>query len=37
MNYKTLLQAFAQVNGASFVGIDALTIVPLTGGQKNPM
>lgn len=37
MNYKTLLQAFAQVNGASFVGIDSLTIVPLTGGQKNPM
>lgn len=29
-------QLFANVNGASFVGIDTLTDVKLTGGKKNP-
>lgn len=28
---------FANVNGSSFVGIDTLTEVPLTGGKSNPM
>jgi hypothetical protein len=37
MDYKTLVNAFGAVNGASFVGVDSLTQVPLTGGKKNPM
>ncbi len=37
MNKFTLTAAFADVNGASFVGIDTLTTVKLMGGQKNPM
>lgn len=28
---------FADVNGASFVGVDTITEVPLLGGKKNPM
>lgn len=28
---------FANVNGGSFVGIDTLIDVPLSGGKKNPM
>ena len=28
---------FANVSGSSFVGIDTLTEVPLTGGKSNPM
>jgi hypothetical protein len=37
MQIKTLLKAFTDVNGASFIGVDSLTQVPLTGGKKNPM
>lgn len=36
MHYTTLVNAFQQVNGASFVGIDTLTEVTLLGGKKNP-
>ena len=37
MKYATLINAVAGINGASFVGLDTHTDVPLTGGQKNPM
>lgn len=37
MKFQLLEQAFADVNGSSFVGIDTLTDVKLTGGKKNPM
>ncbi len=30
-------QLFSNVNGASFVGIDTLTVVPLLGGKGNAM
>lgn len=33
---NSLRQIFANVNGASFVGIDTLTQVKLTGGKNNP-
>lgn len=36
MKYNTLVSAFSNVNGASFVGIDALTDVKLKGGKGNP-
>lgn len=37
MQHQTLIQAFQNVNGASFVGIDTVTIPKLAGGKKNPM
>lgn len=37
MKYTQLVAAFSNVNGSSFVGIDTLTEVKLTGGKKNPM
>lgn len=37
MQYLQLVSALANVNGSSFVGIDTLTEVKLTGGKKNPM
>jgi hypothetical protein len=37
MKYTTLIAAMADINGASFVGIDTHTDVKLTGGKKNPM
>jgi len=37
MKYATLIAAVADINGASFVGIDTHTDVKLTGGKKNPM
>jgi hypothetical protein len=37
MKYTQLVAAIQNVNGASFVGIDTLTEVKLTGGKKNPM
>lgn len=36
MKHTQLVAAFENVNGASFVGIDALTEVKLTGGKANP-
>jgi hypothetical protein len=36
MKYNTLVAAFENVSGASFVGIDTLTDVKLLGGKKNP-
>ena len=36
MNTQQLQAAFAHVNGASFVGIDTLTQVKLSGGKANP-
>ena len=37
MQYQQLASVLANVNGSSFVGIDTLTDVKLTGGKKNPM
>ena len=37
MKHTQLVAAFSEVNGASFVGIDALTEVKLKGGKGNPM
>ena len=37
MKHATLVNAVADINGASFVGLDTHTDVKLTGGQKNPM
>jgi len=37
MKHATLINAVANINGASFVGLDTHTDVVLTGGQKNPM
>lgn len=37
MHYSRLIQAFQNVSGASFVGIDTLTEVKLLGGKGNPM
>lgn len=37
MNFHTAMKAFVGVSGASFVGLDTETPVPLTGGRKNPM
>jgi hypothetical protein len=36
MKHNTLVAAFQNVNGASFVGIDTLTDVKLKGGKGNP-
>lgn len=36
MKAEVVIQALSNVNGASFVGFDALTPVTLTGGKKNP-
>lgn len=36
MKYTQLVAAFSNVNGASFIGLDTLTEVKLSGGQKNP-
>jgi len=37
MKYATLIAAVANINGASFVGIDTHTDVVLAGGKQNPM
>jgi hypothetical protein len=37
MKYAQLINAVANINGASFVGMDTHTDVVLTGGKKNPM
>jgi hypothetical protein len=37
VKYATLITAMADINGASFVGIDTHTDVKLAGGKKNPM
>ena len=36
MQPKILIAAVEHISGASFVGLDTLTAVKLTGGQKNP-
>ena len=36
MKYAQLIAAVANINGASFVGLDTHTDVTLTGGKKNP-
>lgn len=36
MNYAQLINAFSNVSGTSFVGIDTLTQVKLLGGARNP-
>lgn len=36
MHHTQLVAAFQNVSGASFVGIDTLTEVKLTGGKANP-
>jgi hypothetical protein len=37
MKHAILINAVADINGASFVGIDTHTDVPLLGGKGNPM
>lgn len=37
MQHSVLFQAFANVNGASFIGLDTETIPSLKGGKKNPL
>ena len=37
MQYPTAQLAIANLNGATFIGIDTLTAVKLKGGKKNPM
>lgn len=37
MHPSQLLSAVNNINGASFIGMDTLTEVKLTGGKKNPM
>ena len=37
MKHATLVNAMANINGASFVGLDTHTDVTLTGGKANPM
>lgn len=37
MKHATLINAVAQINGASFVGLDTHTDVKLSGGKSNPM
>jgi len=37
MKFSTVLNAFENVNGASFVGIDTMTVPKLAGGKSNPM
>ena len=36
MKYSQLINAVANINGASFVGLDTHTDVTLTGGKQNP-
>jgi hypothetical protein len=36
MKHATLINAVANINGASFVGLDTHTDVTLTGGKSNP-
>jgi hypothetical protein len=36
MKHATLINAVANINGASFVGLDTHTDVTLTGGKQNP-
>ena len=36
MKIETLAAALENVSGASFVGVDTLTVVALTGGKANP-
>lgn len=36
MKHTHLVAAFQNVNGASFLGIDSIVDVTLTGGKKNP-
>lgn len=36
MKHTQLIDAVANISGASFVGLDTLTEVKLTGGMKNP-
>jgi len=36
MTPKALLNAVQDISGGSFIGLDTLTAVKLTGGQKNP-
>jgi hypothetical protein len=36
MQYSQVLNAVANVNGASFIGLDTLTTPKLAGGKKNP-
>jgi hypothetical protein len=36
MQYSQVLNAIANVSGASFVTIDTVTVPKLTGGKKNP-
>lgn len=36
MHLDTVLEAFANINGATFVGIDTDSVVSLKGGRKNP-
>lgn len=37
MTPKALLNAIQNISGGSFIGLDTLTNVKLTGGRKNPM
>lgn len=37
MNLETLQEALNSVHGASFLGIDTITVPKLKGGKKNPM
>jgi hypothetical protein len=36
MKHTQLIQAFSNVSGASFIGLDTLVEVKLTGGKANP-
>lgn len=36
MDLNTLKQAIQNISGGSFMGLDTLTDVPLTGGKSNP-
>lgn len=36
MDYATAEKAFGDISGATFVGMDTLTVVKLKGGRKNP-
>lgn len=37
MRAELLIEAFSNVNGTSFIGMDTCTIPTLTGGKSNPM
>ena len=36
MDYQTAKEAFGDITGGTFVGIDTETVVKLPGGKKNP-